>query len=191
MLMSFRKINIKFFFQSCNIRFFHALPYKMTSFFEAHIWPQKGKLFRLAYGWVRDRALAEDVLQNVFEKSVTREKELKNHPNVAAWLVTSLKNEVLMHYRQNQKIDSLDNLEKSAPEDSEEQDTSRSVEKVLKLLSELPVKQREVFQLREVEGLNYEEIAGYLEISLDQVKVNLHRARKSIRVKMLNQKLAL
>lgn len=163
----------------------------MTSFFEAHIWPQRGKLFRIAYGWVRDRALAEDVLQNVFEKSVSRVDDLKTHPNVTGWLVASLKNEVLMHYRQSQKIDSLDDLEKLSLEESDDQETSQSVKKVMQLLGELPVKQREVFQLREVEGLNYEEIASYLEISLDQVKVNLHRARKSIRGKMLNQKLAL
>lgn len=163
----------------------------MTSFFEIHIWPQRGKLFRLAYGWVRDRSLAEDVLQNVFEKSVTREKELKNHPNLPGWLVTSLKNEVLMHFRQNQKMDSLDDLEKVASSESEEQETNQSVNKVMQVLSELPVKQREVFQLREVEGLNYEEIANYLEISLDQVKVTLHRARKTIREKILNQTLAL
>lgn len=160
----------------------------MTSFFEAHIWPQRGKLFRMAYGWVRDRALAEDVLQNVFEKSVTRVNDLKTHPNVTGWLVASLKNEVLMHYRQSQKIDSFDDLEKLSLEESDDQETSQSVKKVMQLLGELPVKQREVFQLREVEGLNYEEIASYLEISLDQVKVNLHRARKNIRAKMLNQK---
>jgi RNA polymerase sigma-70 factor (ECF subfamily) len=35
--------------------------------------------------------------------------------------------------------------------------------------------------------MSYEEIANHLEISLDQVKVNLHRARKTIREKLINQ----
>jgi RNA polymerase sigma-70 factor (ECF subfamily) len=59
----------------------------------------------------------------------------------------------------------------------------------MSLLKELPEKQRDIFQLREVEGLDYSEIASHLDISLDQVKVNLHRARKRIREWMINQKL--
>lgn len=35
--------------------------------------------------------------------------------------------------------------------------------------------------------MSYEAIAGQLEISLDQVKVNLHRARKTLREKLINQ----
>ena len=160
----------------------------MKSFFEVHIWPKKGQLYRLVYLWVRDRALAEDVLQNVFEKSFEKEQELKSHPNLSGWLVKSLKNEVLMHFRKSNRLESLEGLEEIQLEDSDSVDTKDSVNKVMSLLKGLPLKQQEVFQLREVEGLSYEEIAGHLEISLEQVKVNLHRARKSIREKMNNQK---
>lgn len=160
----------------------------MKSFFEVHIWPKKGQLYRLVYLWVRDRALAEDVLQNVFEKSFEKERELKNHPNLSGWLVKSLKNEVLMHFRKANRLDGLEGLEEIQLEESDSPDTKDSVRKVMSLLKGLPLKQQEVFQLREVEGLSYEEIAEHLGISLGQVKVNLHRARKSIREKMINQK---
>ena len=160
----------------------------MKSFFEVHIWPKKGQLYRLVYLWVRDRALAEDVLQNVFEKSFEKEQELKTHPNLSGWLVKSLKNEVLMHFRKSNRLESLEELEAIQPEESASEDPKDSVNKVMSLLKGLPIKQQEVFQLREVEGLSYEEIAEHLEISLEQVKVNLHRARKSIREKMINQK---
>lgn len=160
----------------------------MKTFFEVHIWPKKGQLYRLVYLWVRDRALAEDVLQNVFEKSFEKEQELINHPNLSGWLVKSLKNEVLMHFRKSNRLESLEGLEAIEPEESGSEDTKDSVNKVMSLLKGLPLKQKEVFQLREVEGLSYEEIAEHLEISLEQVKVNLHRARKSIREKMINQK---
>jgi RNA polymerase sigma-70 factor (ECF subfamily) len=55
-------------------------------------------------------------------------------------------------------------------------------------LETLPEKQREIFQLREVEGLMYEEIGEYLEISLEQVKVNLYRARKTLREFLMQKK---
>jgi RNA polymerase sigma-70 factor (ECF subfamily) len=54
------------------------------------------------------------------------------------------------------------------------------------MMQELPEKQKMVMHLRDIEELSYEEIADFLQISLDQVKVNLHRARKTIREKMIN-----
>ncbi|MFC5627134.1 RNA polymerase sigma factor [Algoriphagus winogradskyi] len=160
----------------------------MKSFFEAHIWPLRGRLYRLGYLWVRDRSLTEDLLQNVFEKTLDREKELQTHPNLTAWLVRSLKNEALMHFRQTKKLESLDGLEELEIEEPVPEETKDSVRQVMKLVKGLPLRQQEIFHLREVEGLSYEEITEHLDISLEQVKVNLHRARKSIRERMLNQK---
>ena len=120
----------------------------MKSFFEVHIWPKKGQLYRLVYLWVRDRALAEDVLQNVFEKSFEKEQELKTHPNLSGWLVKSLKNEVLMHFRKSNRLESLEGLEAIQPEESDSEDPKDSVRKVMNLLKGLPIKQQEVFQLR-------------------------------------------
>mgnify|MGYP001547811755 CR=1 FL=1 len=54
-------------------------------------------------------------------------------------------------------------------------------------MDELPVNQQLVIQLREVEGFSYTEIAEVLGISLDQVKVNLFRARGAIK-KSITQK---
>lgn len=129
------------------------------------------------------------MLQNVFEKSFNKEDELQSHPNLMGWLVRSLKNEVLMYLRQNKVLDSLEGLEDLKWDDAGKEETKESVSKVMSLLKTLPPKQQEIFQLREVEGLSYEEIASYLELSLEQVKVNLHRARKIIKERMLNQKL--
>lgn len=144
----------------------------------------------MVYLWVKDRSLAEDMLQSVFEKAFEREDELQKHPNLSGWLVKSLKNEVLLHFRQNKKFDSLEGLEQLEVEVTDSEQLKESVKKVMLLLQDLPFKQREIFQLREVEGLSYEEIAAHLEISMEQVKVNLHRARLGIRKSMINQKLS-
>ncbi len=157
----------------------------MKSFFETHIWPKRSKLYRLVYLWIRDRALAEDMIQNVFEKSFQKEEELANHPNLSGWLVKSLKNEVLMHFRSSKRLDGLDGIEEIQATEPVNEEAKESVRKVMLLLKDLPLKQQEIFQLREVEGMTYEEIAEYLEISIEQVKVNLHRARTKIREKMI------
>ncbi len=92
-----------------------------------------------------------------------------------------------MHFRQSKKLESLEGLEELKVEESTSEETTDSVRQVMNLVKNLPLRQQEIFHLREVEGLSYEEIAEHLDISLEQVKVNLHRARKSIRERMLNQ----
>ncbi len=93
-----------------------------------------------------------------------------------------------MHFRQTKKLDSLEGLGELKVEEINSDDTKDSVRQVMNLVKDLPLRQQEIFHLREVEGLSYEEITEHLNISLELVKVNLHRARKSIRERMLNQK---
>lgn len=159
----------------------------MNSFFETHIWPLRGKLFRMVFLWTKDRDLAEDALQNVFEKTMGRQKELQTHPNLTGWMVKSLKNEVLMHHRKNERIESLEGIQETAFNESNQLESEESLRLIFDLVGDLPEKQREIFHLREVEEMSYEAIAGQMEISLDQVKVNLHRARKTLREKLINQ----
>lgn len=152
----------------------------MKTFFEAQIWTLKSKLYRMAYLWVKDRDVAQDVLQAVFEKAWLKKDELQKMENPTGWMVRSIKNESLQHFRQVKRFEPLGDAEfEMDNQDIENKD--HEVNMVFRFLDSLPEKQKEIFQLREVEGLTYEEIAEYLEISIEQVKVNLHRARKSLR----------
>lgn len=133
----------------------------------------------MAFLWVKDREVAQDVLQVVFEKAWLRKEELQKMENPIGWMVRSLKNESLQHFRNAKKFEAIRDFDVQS--DDEVSDKSEEVNMVFRFLESLPEKQREIFQLREVEGLTYEEIAEYLEISLDQVKINLHRARKTLK----------
>ena len=156
----------------------------MKSFFETTIWPLKSKLYRMAYLRVKDRDVAQDLLQAVFEKALKNDEKLQELRNPVGWIVRSLKNESLQHYRSERKFEPLG--DKEFLEETEEKiEIQEDLKRVFLFLDSLPENQREVFHLREVEGLTYEEISDYLEISLDQVKVNLHRARKSLRKNLI------
>ncbi len=158
----------------------------MKTFFENTIWPLKVKLYRLAYLWVKDRDVARDLLQEVFEKALKNEGKLRKLENPVGWMVRCLKNESLQHHRFQRKFVSINEMEFQA-ENVEEIEREVELKRVFLFLDVIPEKQREVFQLREVEGLTYEEISDYLEISLDQVKVNLHRARKALREHLIGK----
>ena len=147
----------------------------------------RGKLYRMVLLWTKDRDLAEDAIQNVFERTMSRQRELESHPNLAGWMVKSLKNEVLMHFRKNGRLESLDGFDQIPQVEPSSLELKESHQIIFRLVEDLPEKQKMIFQLREVEEMSYEEIAGFMEISLEQVKVNLHRARKSMREKLINQ----
>ncbi|WP_162416362.1 RNA polymerase sigma factor [Cyclobacterium roseum] len=154
----------------------------MSTFFEATIWPLRNKLYRMAYLRTKDRDAANDAVQEVFSKAWVHRHSLERMENPVGWTVKTLKNQVLQQFRTKSRMEPLGNQEETVQEEPvESQEDSQSVKLVFRFLDDLPAKQREVFELREVEGLTYEEIAGYLEISPEQVKVNLHRARKKLR----------
>ncbi|WP_317129456.1 RNA polymerase sigma factor [Litoribacter populi] len=146
----------------------------------------KDKLYRMAFLWVKDRDVAKDAVQEVLEKAWVKRSELQKMDNHAGWLVTVLKNECLQHFRQDKKWEAIGDREFEEPEQSESE-FPEAYKRVFHFLEKLPEKHKEVFMLREVEGLTYEEIAEYLEISQDQVKVSLFRARKTLKEYLLNQ----
>ncbi len=50
-----------------------------------------------------------------------------------------------------------------------------------KVIETLPQKQKEIYHLREIEEMTYQEIAEILSISLAEVKIGIFRTRKKIR----------
>ena len=159
----------------------------MKTFFETHIWTLKNRLYRMAYLWVKDRDVANDVLQSVFEKAWLKRMELQKMDNPTGWMVRSLKNESLQHYRQTKRFESFDEHDRVS-EMEESPEVEESVQRVFRFLEKLPEKQQEIFKLREVEGLTYEEISTYLNISPDQVKVGLFRARKALKEHLMSKR---
>lgn len=55
-----------------------------------------------------------------------------------------------------------------------------------RLMNELPEKQRLIMQLRDVEGKSYKEIAVVLNLTEEQVKVNLFRARQKVKQRFID-----
>lgn len=158
----------------------------MKSFSQTTFWPLKDKLYRLAYLWVKDRDVAQDLLQEVFEKALKNEKKLQKLENPVEGMVRCLKNESMQHHRSKRNFISIDDREFQA-DNGEKIDSENELKRVFLFLESLPEKQREVFQSREVEGLTYEEIGDYLEISQEQVKVGLFRARRKLRELLLKK----
>ncbi len=159
--------------------------------FRTDILPLKNELYRLALRITLDRSEAEDVVQETMIKVWNRRDTWGEIESIRAFCLTICRNLALDKTKRagNGAVireatpanDSPDTSLSANPEaQTERQD---SIALVRKLIDSLPEKQRTVIQLRDIEGKTYREIADILGVSEEQVKVNLFRARQTIRKK--------
>ena len=153
--------------------------------FRNDILPLKDKLFRLALRITLDRAEAEDVVQDTMIRVWNKRDEWQQFESVEAYCLIVAKN---LAIDRSQKKDAQ-NVELS-PEMAEEADTSGPYDRLVnnermkiiyRLIDELPEKQRLIMQLRDIEGESYKDIAKVLQLTEEQVKVNLFRARQKVK----------
>ena len=150
----------------------------------------KDKLFRFSARIVGDDEVAEDVVQDVVVKMWNKREERDEYKNLEAYCMRMTKNLSIDKTRaksfQNVSLDKAPEQIQNSQNPYQQAAQNDTVSHVHQLMEALPQKQRMVMQLRDIEGMEYKEIAEALELPLSQVKVNLFRARKSIRTQLLN-----
>ncbi|MBR0049986.1 MAG: RNA polymerase sigma factor [Prevotella sp.] len=160
--------------------------------FRDDILPLKNELFRLALRITLNPAEAEDVVQETMIKVWGRREQWQQIDNMEAFCITTCRNLALDKTKKMaNRSQSLDDDSLGAPDNSyasnpEEQTIQRDrIELVRKLMDSLPEKQRTVMLLRETEGKSYKEIAAIMDVSEEQVKINIFRARQTIKQRYL------
>ena len=157
--------------------------------FRDDILPLKDKLFRLALRITFDRAEAEDVVQDTMIRVWNKREEWTQFGSIEAYCLTVAKN---LAIDRSQKKEAR-NVELT-PEMEEESEASGPYDQLInkermsiihRLINELPEKQRLIMQLRDIEGESYKEIAKILNLTEEQVKVNLFRARQKVKQRYL------
>ncbi len=154
--------------------------------YKVEILPLKNKLFRFALNIVRDEDLAKDVVQESMIKAWEKRNELNLVHNLEAWCMQVTKNKALDKLR-SKHVKRTDLFEVEL-DTRKERDTPYVVmerndvlARIKGLIANLPERQREVMQLRDIEGFTYKEIAETLEIDINLVKTNLFRARRKLK----------
>lgn len=136
-------------------------------------------------GIVNHAAEAEDVVQEVFIKLWNSHQQLGAIQNVEAWCITATKNLSIDKLRsKHQRLQPMKagfDLHDHAATPLQTTVEHDVFAQVKKLMNDLPEKQKDIMQLRDIEGMSYQEIADALNLPLDQVKVYLFRARKAVR----------
>ncbi len=154
-----------------------------NTLFESQIIPVSEKMYRFALSILKERESAHDVVQECLVKIWKNRSKLSEIQSLEAWAMRITRNQCYDWVKTN-RYTVLSEHESNTPNNDQTdyelilKDQSMWLEKVLQAL---PTKQREVYHLREVEELPYQDIAEVLALSLSEVKVYLHRARTKIR----------
>lgn len=146
---------------------------------------EREKIYRFALRILADPLKAEDVRQEVLVKCWKHEKELQDMDNPAAWMIRVTRNLCIDKLRKIKRkayvdLDEAHGVVGEDPHPGRSTEISDLMSTLKTILETFPEKQKMVFHLREIEGMAYKEIGEILRMSLDDVKVNLHRARKKM-----------
>jgi RNA polymerase sigma-70 factor, ECF subfamily len=139
------------------------------------------KVFGLAYSFLRDREAAEDVTQEVFIKVWRALPGFDGRASMSTWIYAIARNASLSALRARRPQSSLSDPEVMAAVESIDPVPSADViverAAILRLVDQLPTKQRQVIMLFYMEAQSHEEVATMLGMPVGTVKTLLHRAR--------------
>lgn len=158
--------------------------------FKNDILPLKNQLYRLALRITLDSAEAEDIVQETLIKVWDRRESWGDIDNIEAFCFTICRNKALDYVRsQGVRNESLDASQNERPDTSytpsQQTVVSDQMAMVRHIVDSLPEKQKSCIQLRDFEGKQYKEIAKLLDMTEEQVKINIFRGRKTIKEKFV------
>ena len=169
-----------------------------TALYELLMRRHNERIYRAARAIVRDEAEAEDVMQQAYVNAYAHLRQFDRRASFATWLSRIAVNEALARARRKGRYVSMD-LEHDGPAatpapsdtltpDPETQAYAGELRTLLEAaVDALPDGAREVFMLREVQGLSTTETADALGIREDAVKTRLSRAKVALRRDLLDR----
>jgi RNA polymerase sigma-70 factor (ECF subfamily) len=154
----------------------------MSRIFRQWVEDYQDQAWSLARYLLKDAAEAEDVCQESFVK-LWHQQDSIDHDKAKAWLMKVTRNGCLDRLRRRKPSEELGEWHASADQDgpaegAQQQQLGQLLQRGIDRLGE---PYRSLVVLRDVQQNSYEEVAEALELSLSQVKVYLHRARKQLR----------
>lgn len=152
--------------------------------------PVKDKMYRLALRLLTSKEAAEDATQEVILKLWSRKEKIKHYANIEAFAMTVTKNYCLdqLKSKQNSHLRIVhQNYQNHDISLQTEVELSDEMAWLGKIVDSLPDQQKMIFQLRDIEQYDYEEIAEIMEMNQTAIRVALSRARKAIRENLIKK----
>jgi RNA polymerase sigma-70 factor, ECF subfamily len=162
-----------------------------TALFEVLMRRHNERLYRAARAIVNDEAEAEDILQQAYVNAYSHLRQFDARARFSTWLTRIAVHEALARARRRSRYTAMDlehpsTLQFPVPPattpDPERQAFARELGALMEsAIDRLPDGAREVFILRQLEGMDTAEVAEVLEVSEAVVKTRFSRARAALR----------
>ena len=167
-----------------------------TALFELLMRRYNERVYRAARAIVRDEQEAEDVMQQAYVNAFTHLHQFNGLAQFSTWLTRIAINEALARVRRQGRYEAFDDelsnvepfMSRNPSENPERLAFTSELRELLEwAIDTLPDGMREVFMLRDVEGLSTSEVAECLDVTEDVVKTRLSRGRAALRRAMLER----
>lgn len=167
-----------------------------TASFEVLMRRHNQRVFRVARAVLRGNRDAEDVMQQAYVNAFTHLRQFNGSARFSTWLTKIAVHESLARVRRRGRYEPFDEaltnvepfMSRNPQENPERQAFTGELRRLLEwAIDTLPDGMREVFVLREVEGLSTSETAESLGVSEDVVKTRLSRGRAALRWVLLER----
>ena len=154
-------------------------------------------LFGYAMTLTRDPTEAEDLVQETYMRAALHREKLRPDSNVKAWMFTIMRNrwfKQLRHESCGPEFVALDDTAAQgwlADSDHEPGHLCERIwerDEIRTALKQLPVAQREIIVLRDIEGFSYRELAEMLSCPMGTIMSRLARARVRFRALLVNRR---
>lgn len=142
------------------------------------------RLYRLAFAWCHDAVLADDLAQEALTRGLSRLEQLRESERLMSWLFAILNRCWIDHLRARRDDfddEILAELPSDLPGPDSHAERQQTVSRVRAAIAALPLGQRQVITLVDLEELSYAEVAEVLAIPIGTVMSRLCRARGSLR----------
>ena len=141
----------------------------------------RNPLMRQARRFLSSEQDAEDVLQDVFLKLWTKQQSIASEKEAKAIASVAVRNKAIDKYRESQKMTTKE-IDDEADDITDSDDVDGDREAVVRSIMDrtLNETQRKIVQMREYDGLGYDQIAKSMGMSQEAVRMQLSRARKAI-----------
>lgn len=158
--------------------------------FKTLVLPLSNKLFHFAIQLTKDEEEARDVIQDVFLKLWQKKETLEKIENMEAYAVRMARNRCLDLKRANRATlfeKQTPGKNEEAVDLNEEQDFSETALLIKKIIGGLPELQQKIIRARDIDQLDYDEIEQLTGLNVNAIRVNLSRARKTVRNELFKE----
>lgn len=146
-------------------------------------------MYMLCLRYTKNQDEAADILQDAFIKIYEKREQFNPIYPLVSWIKKIVMNEAINHIRQNKRFELVEDDQFFDGEEAHEfeinpTDHKEFIQQLKTILNELPEGYRMIFNLYVFDNLKHQEIAEYLDISVNTSKSQLSKARKFLKKKL-------